>query len=567
MVIRFFSISSITEKLSLVVKRFPISILLVVGLAASFFVAVNNDFDDIPYQLWIFFPVGAFISVSAILFTEDFFNNTKLYSITIIAVLLWGVYCFFLPPERDGMQLGKWIEVIVIGAAVFLAMFFIAFLKKNKDSAFWNFTVQMLFQMALACFFSAILFGGLSLALFAIESLFNVQIEGKLYGNLAVLCFALFAPIYFMANIPDKTEKHSGKMFYNKVIKILALYIFTPILAVYTIILYAYLFKIIVVWELPNGWVSWLVSALALGGLLVIALLYPLREQEKGKVATFISRWFGLLILPLLLLMTVGIFRRIADYGITINRCYILLLNIWFYGIYIYLFLTRSLHIKWILISLVIVALITSVGFWNMANITQRSLNKEVSKILNKPVSIEEANALFAGMSQEKRERMKSTLKYLYKTYGKASVQPFFSDTIKVNYWNFASDLGLNEEIINAVNHFSYNAQSESMLNIEKYSKFVTVRYNKWNKGLVNIKYSTEKEAIIINTADEQVFSIPIKEIVIDNLNSDKEERNKKEWIIQGDDYSILVNEINGEYYQKKDSIDLFTFMGCLFYK
>jgi len=356
-----------TEKLSLLVKRFPISILLIVGLAVLFFVGINKDFDDISYQFWIFFSIGAIISVTTTLLFEDYFSNLKNYGITLFAVLLWGVYCYFLPEKTENIQISKVIEIFVVSGTAFCAMFFISFLKKNNDHAFWNFTTQTLFQMVLACVFGTILFGGLSLALLAIDSLFNVSVDSKIYGNLAVICFALFTPIYFLANIIDKTEKHNNEIFYNKVQKILALYILTPILAVYAVILYAYLFKIVVAWELPNGWVSWLVSALALGGLIVITVLYPVREQEKNKVVNFISHWFGLLILPLLLLMTIGIFRRIGDYGITINRGYILFLNLWFYGIYIYLFFTKSRHVKWILISFVAVALMTSVNVYGVA--------------------------------------------------------------------------------------------------------------------------------------------------------------------------------------------------------
>ena len=107
---QIFYVSSMTEKLLLLFKRFPISILLVIGLAVLFFVVVNGNSDVItvfdgnfdgipPYRLWIFFSVGAFISVTATLFSEDFFDNLKSYVISIFMVLLWGIYCIFLPEK------------------------------------------------------------------------------------------------------------------------------------------------------------------------------------------------------------------------------------------------------------------------------------------------------------------------------------------------------------------------------------------------------------------------------------------------------------------------------------
>ena len=557
---RFFSVSSMTEKLLLMIKRFPISILLVVGLAILFFIAVNNKFDDIQYRLWIFFPVGAFISVTVTLFFEDFFNLLKTYGISIFAVLLWGVYCFFLPEKSDNMQIGKWIEISVISGSVFLAMLFISFLKKNKDRTFWNFATQTLFQIVVACAFGSILFGGLSLALFAIDSLFNVSVDGKFYGNLAVFCFALFTPLYFLANIPNQAEKRNDDLFYTKIQKILALYILTPILAVYAIILYAYLFKIVVAWELPNGWVSWLVSALALGGLLVISFLYPIREQEKSKVVNFISRWFGLLILPLLVLMTVGISRRIGDYGITINRGYILLLNLWFYGIYIYLFFSQSRHIKWILISLVVVALLTSVNVWGIANVTKKSLTKEISKVLTKQVSPEEAKVIFDKMTQEEKDRMKSTLEYLSRNFGKESVQPFFTDTIS-NSYQVLSELGLSDDSAERVKRISYYPYSEKELNIEGYTTFTTIGYSDKDKG-----HSLKKDTIEISVHN-RTFSIPMREIALEYLATDEKLRNEKEWVVRGNDYTVLMSRFYGDYYPVKDSVVVHSLGGYLFFK
>ena len=561
-----FSLNSIIEKLSLLLKRFPISILCVLGITVLFFVAINDDFDKISYRLWIYFSVAAFISIVATLFTEDFLNKLKTYGIALFAVLLWGIYCFFLPKNMDNIQIAKGIEIIVIGLSVFFAMFFIAFLKKNKDRSFWNFTTQTLFQIALAYCFGAILFGGLSLALVAIDTLFNVSINDKLYANLAVFCFALFASVYFLANVPEKTEKHNDEIFYTKVQKIFALYILTPILTVYAVILYVYLFKIIINWELPNGWVSWLVSALALGGLLLVMLLFPIREQEKNKTVNFISRWLGLFILPLLILMTIGIFRRIGDYGITINRGYILLLNFWFYGIYIYLFFTQSRHIKWIVISPVIIALVTSISVWSVANITKNSLTKEVSIVLNKQVSAEDAQTIFATMTQEERDRMKSTLGYLHENFGKESVQPFFTDTISNSRWNFLSELGLDEDIEITGNLFSYSTKNENTLNIGNYNAFMPIKFI-WHTNNINIEYSAEKEEFTVNVSNERVLLIPVREIVIEHLESDEKTKNKKEWTFHSEDYAIWITDFSGYYYQEKDSIDMNRFDCYLFYK
>ena len=88
------------------------------------------------------------------------------------------------------------------------------------------------------------------------------------------------------------------------------MYIIVPILSLYVLILYVYLITIVVQWQLPDGWVSTLVSVLALGGFLTMAIVYPLAVQ-KDKLVSWLFRYFPLLLMPLLVLMSVGIARRL----------------------------------------------------------------------------------------------------------------------------------------------------------------------------------------------------------------------------------------------------------------
>ena len=118
---------------------------------------------------------------------------------------------------------------------------------------------------------------GLSLALLSLDKLFGMNIPDNSYGYLSVLCFVLFGSVYFLSSLPRLSKSEEEKTVdFPKIYKILGLYILLPILGIYILILYVYLAKIIVTWELPNGWVSWLVSILGIVGYLTISLLHPL---------------------------------------------------------------------------------------------------------------------------------------------------------------------------------------------------------------------------------------------------------------------------------------------------
>lgn len=106
--------------------------------------------------------------------------------------------------------------------------------------------------------------------------------------------------------------------------------------------LYIYATRILISWELPIGWVSWLIVALMTVCIAVQFGLYPTRFKEGKRFDNWITRWMPVLILPLLLLMTIGIIRRFNDYGITINRLYLATLNGWFYIVCIGLFVIKA---------------------------------------------------------------------------------------------------------------------------------------------------------------------------------------------------------------------------------
>ena len=54
--------------------------------------------------------------------------------------------------------------------------------------------------------------------------------------------------------------------------------------------------------------------------------------------------------------MTIGIIRRFNDYGVTINRLYLITLNVWCYFVCITLILIKAKRINWIPVSFSIIS-------------------------------------------------------------------------------------------------------------------------------------------------------------------------------------------------------------------
>lgn len=577
---KFFSFASLSEKFIRLAERMPVSILLVGGLAALAIIDVNKCC-EVSYRWWVFCPVGLFISVAAALWLEDHVKNGWLrHGATLIGVALWGVYCLLLPQDSALLHFADGLQVAVLGAAFFFANFFIAFLAKNKDRAYCRFSAEALLQMLIAGCFGGLLFGGLCLAAFSIATLFNVDMDDKVYGNLYILCHLLFAPLYFLANIPGQKEKHESEIRLSKVLKIAGLYILTPLLAIYAAILYAYLLRIVILWELPNGWVSWLVSALALGGLAVVTMVYPLQIAEN-RVARWLSRYSGAVILPLLMLMTVGIGRRISDYGISINRCYILLLNIWFYGIYIYLFATKAKHIKWILISPVVAVLLASVGPWKFSSIVKRSLLNKVETIFaGRQLTLSDSASWLDELDKDRRIELREALGYLADTYGKSSVQAFFKDSVEdQNMLDIFAELKLNELKTEKVQIFSSYSDSTALVNITDYQFWIMLSLSKERqKEDENIEIKQDPTQLNIRIIPQnRSVSFPIRDLALQHISHpDKPEAPIFLEAVDNADasneaptrrYLLVITALFGEYYPESDSLSINNLSGSLFYK
>ena len=99
-------------------------------------------------------------------------------------------------------------------------------------------------------------------------------------------------------------------------------YIFTPVLLIYTVILYAYSLKILISWELPQGGVACMVLAYMGIALICYLLGYAADRRSFG----WFYRWFPVISIPAMSLLWVGTLRRIIDYGFTEERVYLLAL-------------------------------------------------------------------------------------------------------------------------------------------------------------------------------------------------------------------------------------------------
>src|SRR5690606_9660628 len=178
----------------------------------------------------------------------------------------------------------------------------------------------------------------------------------------------------------DFLEKE-GK--YPVVLKFFTQYVLIPLLCIYVVILYFYSGKILINWELPRGWVSYLILAYSIVGILALLLVHPLKENTDKSWIRIFSKVFYFTLIPLIVLLFVAIFTRVLEYGYTEPRYYVLLLSIWLSAVVLYFIFRKSPSIKFIPISLFCFGTFALIfPYLNAFSVAKRSQKNQLEKIL-----------------------------------------------------------------------------------------------------------------------------------------------------------------------------------------
>jgi len=410
-------------------KRFPLALTFIVILTAFILALIHTDWDlerETIFFGLLYLPTAAIMALSFHLLNEEVRHKLRGDAVEAIVLIGWLAYCGYLTDSLTLVKTPMIYLTVVCILCIIISVFTLSFYHQESDIPFWRFSMKLFISAFIAWGIGGILTGGILLLFESFRQLFNWALPEEAYASAATICIVFVAPILFLIRIPRKETKQNATIpnlskFYKGVIYNL----FVPMLMCYLLTLYLYAIVILVRWELPNGWVSWLTSFLMLGMLTLVYMIYPQQFfSTRNRVERFIVKWLPLMILPILLLMSIGIYRRITDYGISIDRLYILLFNVWCYVVCLTLFFLKSKRIWWIPVSFCILFFLASVGPWSCASITKRKLLHEVEEALKAsgkslPMDTETYRAWVESLPEDKKQ-VEDKMDYLNVNYGSA---------------------------------------------------------------------------------------------------------------------------------------------------
>ncbi len=425
-------------------RRFPAAAFFF-GLLTFFAIyAFYDSLDDEVRFLMLYYPAtAAMLNIVLRLLAESRKNSQRRipnYLIDAIINFLWFAAALTFM-DHFSLDIAWTISVAVIAFTIFMLIFLIPFCSaKPDDIGFWNHSVDTAAAFLISGISGAIFAAGLDLLLFVLHILFDIEIDFKLYVSVVIFCFSFIAPMIFLHFCPEPARESPGRTDRPGRNGLgLINYIFIPLVAAYLLTLYAYAARIAIQAELPHGWVSMLVTVSMACMLLVIFFLFPVQfRKDAPKFDKQVLKYLPAVFLPLLVLMSIGIGRRLHDYGVTIERLYLLVFNIWCYAACIWLTVSRSRHIWIVPASFVAILFLTSVGPQNISSVTRRILVREVASDIAKynqdglaiPLDSDSFDSFIRSVDSSSARIISSKLLYLIDTYQKDAVSGLIDGTV-----------------------------------------------------------------------------------------------------------------------------------------
>lgn len=372
-------------------KRFPFTITSAT-LASIFFIMATydeyaEDFNNKMISYGLVFAFAIFLYAFIKLFNEglrNFYdlknlknnNLLKVISYVITLPILYGIYELVydkagpLSNYNDNFVFFTLIAFLVVGTS------FVAKFNYHKDYVVY--VAKILRAFIISNIYSFIVFIGISSIVFALDSLFKFDFGSLVYLRIGIFSFILFNVITFFQDFPKVRDSFTDYK-YPKPFRILLVYIITPLVIIYTLILLAYFIKILALWQIPNNLIVNLVIWFA--AFSVVYLFFLSRVDSIG----FINKLkiiFPISLFPLLGMMFFAIYLRISEYGLTENRYIVIAGGLWvFLSLIYYIFYRENSNIT-VPIFLAAIILITGIGPASATSLSLRSQNARFEKLL-----------------------------------------------------------------------------------------------------------------------------------------------------------------------------------------
>lgn len=370
-----------------------------------------------------------------------------LYSLSLIAERRWKGLSRLLVPLGIGfatlglyyLRLRSLNEATVSEAFLFeyLGLFlglhafaaYAPFLGRREPRGFWEYNRRIFVRILAALLFSGTLYLGSLLLFAAISKLWQGSALGYLLVVIVALILGMFNTWFFLAGVPEDFEAlDSRPPPYPRALKAFAQFVLLPLVVAIGLVLEIGLLQRLLAGRTVDAASAGAFFTLGGVGLLTYLLLYPLREDPAARWLKYYEKGFFLGLIPMLGAVAWTVFRLVQHFGWTPLRYYAALLGLWGLGVSLYFLAARRPGIRWIPVSLSLLALFTVGGPLGPYQVSRRSQETRLAATLQNAGLVPgapTAEALLA-LPADTKDRLLGQIAYLESHYGCEGLRPYF---------------------------------------------------------------------------------------------------------------------------------------------
>ena len=336
------------SQISSAFRRFPVAtafaFITFFALVAGTEIAtlLGTNLKDLYWKLLLWlgvYPIAAMlISLTTSLVQESLKKRHK--DSQVLAGSIWlfitTILIFYLGETKFATAYGGEFMIysfFFIYVTVILGLFIAPFWKQKDENAFWRFTLKNIKALIVGALVASILLGSVVALVFTFGALFEHEFDEKVFLYIFYFCASVIFPILYFTGIPSIEECHSETPTLSRFATSTIRFLFVPVLALAILLFYAYIVKFVVLWDMPKGLVSYFVTGFMIYMLVLVTIMYPTRLGTGHKFEKKLLKIFPTACIPLVIMMSVGLVRRISEYGVSELRIYAVVVDIFFYVI------------------------------------------------------------------------------------------------------------------------------------------------------------------------------------------------------------------------------------------
>jgi len=408
---------------------------------------------------------------------------------TILGIGLLAGYYYILPTDIDTANGNIFFRHMLLILATFLMFIWTPFINvKISNKNIWEWTQNFILILLSTVVFSFLLYAGISLALFAIERLFAIDIPARRYAQLAVLVFGIYGVNLFLSQIPKYIILLQVRT-YTKAEEIFAKYVLTYLTIGYFLIIFVYSAKILITMQWPTGIVAWISIIFSVVAITTYLFWTPLWYEENTKFKRFI--WLAVLFQTIML--GLSIWMRIDEYGITESRYFIALFGSWLILMSLYFILIKNASYKWLFVTLTILLVGSQFGKYSATEVSKKNQLDRLQRLIDSSYPIS------PSLDNKTKKSIYSTIEYLYRQHGIDSLERVIPNIVDkysdlnsstAQYFpKFATkELGLGDiPLIDRQDKFISIPKPRKVIDVKGYKYLVNIHYMQNQKEIYNL--------------------------------------------------------------------------------